>query len=95
MRAGLILSLEPAVDETAQVYTMWANAVTVIIERAVVAGELGAAPIPARLGESLCVGFVGAVHVATSLGEPATISCRVDDLLALWTETSDTTPPAT
>ncbi|PCK24396.1 TetR/AcrR family transcriptional regulator [Rhodococcus qingshengii] len=83
-RAGLLLSLESAVDENAKVYAAWTSAVTVIIERAIRAGHLDVETAPARLGESLCAGFVGAVHVATSLGEPDTISRRVDDLLALW-----------
>jgi AcrR family transcriptional regulator len=84
IRAGLIMSLEPAVDETAQVYTAWTSAVTAIVEHAGTAGDCDAPAVPARLGESLCAGFVGAVHVATALGEPDTISRRVEDLLALW-----------
>lgn len=95
VRAGLLMSLEPAVDESAQVYTAWTSAVSVIVERAVRSGDLGAAAAPPRLGESLCAGFVGAVHVASSLGEPGTISRRVDDLLALWTGSNQAPAPAT
>lgn len=84
IRAGLILSLEPAVDETAQVYTAWTSGVTAIVEHAGTARDRAAPAAPARLSESLCAGFVGAVQVATTLGEPDTISRRVEDLLALW-----------
>ncbi|MCJ0907324.1 TetR/AcrR family transcriptional regulator [Rhodococcus sp. ARC_M6] len=83
VRAGLLLSLERAVDENAKVYLAWTSAVTVIVEQAS-RGHLDAAAAPERLGESLCAGFVGAVHVASSLGEPETIERRVDDLLMLW-----------
>lgn len=84
VRAGLLMSLEPAVDESAQVYTAWTSAITVIVEHAVRSGDLGTEAAPPRLGESLCAGFVGAMHVASSLGEPESISRRVEDLLALW-----------
>ena len=83
-RAGLILSLERAVDESAKVYTAWTSAVTVIVEHAIRTGQLDDTAEHSRLAETLCAGFVGAVHVATSLGEPETISRRVDDLLMLW-----------
>ncbi|WP_158646729.1 TetR/AcrR family transcriptional regulator [Rhodococcus qingshengii] len=72
VRAGLLLSLERAVDENAKVYLAWTSAVTVIVEQAIRGGHLDAAVVPERLGESLCAGFVGAVHVARSLGEPET-----------------------
>ncbi|MDI9916859.1 hypothetical protein [Rhodococcus sp. IEGM 1379] len=85
------MSLEPAVDKSAQVYTAWTSAVSVIVERAVRSGDLGAAAAPPRLGESLCAGFVGAVHVASSLGEPESISRRVEDLLMLWFGSDSTT----
>ena len=94
-RAGLILSLERAVDETAKVYTAWTSAVTVIVEQAIRAGQLDATAEHSRLGETLCAGFVGAVHVAASLGEPETISRRVDDLLMLWLGSEPATAPAT
>lgn len=93
-RAGMLLSLEQAVDEHAKVYTAWTNAITVIIERAIQAGQLDRAAVQSRLGESLCAGFVGAVHVATSLGESDTISRRVDDLLTLWLGNNPTTVAA-
>lgn len=83
VRAGLLLSLERAVDENAKVYLAWTSAVTVIVEQAI-RGHLDVAAAPERLGESLCAGFVGAVHVVSSLGEPETIGRRVDDLLMLW-----------
>ncbi|TYQ00796.1 TetR/AcrR family transcriptional regulator [Rhodococcus globerulus] len=94
-RAGLILSLERAVDEKAKVYTAWTSAVTVIVEQAIRTGQLDATAEHTRLGETLCAGFVGAVHVATSLGEPETISRRVDDLLMLWLGSQPATAPAT
>lgn len=94
-RAGLILSLERAVDETAKIYTAWTSAVTVIGEHAIRAGQLDDTAEHSRLGETLCAGFVGAVHVATSLGEPETISRRVDDLLMLWLGSEPATAPAT
>ncbi|KJF19394.1 A-factor-binding protein (plasmid) [Rhodococcus sp. AD45] len=94
-RAGLILSLERAVDETAKVYSAWTSAVTVIVEQAIRAGQLDGTAEHSRLGETLCAGFVGAVHVAASLGEPETISRRVDDLLMLWLGSDPATAPAT
>lgn len=94
-RAGLLLSLERAVDETAKIYTAWTSAVTVIVEHAIRAGQLDDTAEHSRLGETLCAGFVGAVHVATSLGEPETISRRVDDLLMLWLGSDPATAPAT
>ena len=90
-RAGLLLSLEQAVDEHAKIYTAWTSAVTVIVDQAIRTGQLDRTAAQSRLGESLCAGFVGAVHVATSLGEPDTISRRVDDLLALWLGGNPTT----
>lgn len=93
-RAGLILSLERAVDENAKVYAAWTSAVTVIVEHAIRAGQLDDTAEHSRLAETLCAGFVGAVHVATSLGEPETISRRVDDLLKLWLTGVPATPPA-
>ncbi|WP_182263048.1 TetR/AcrR family transcriptional regulator [Rhodococcus sp. UFZ-B548] len=92
-RAGLLLSLERAVDETAKIYTAWTSAVTVIVEQAMRTGQLDDTAEHSRLAETLCAGFVGAVHVATSLGEPATISRRVDDLLTLWLGTAPATSP--
>ncbi|HEY9314933.1 TetR/AcrR family transcriptional regulator, partial [Williamsia sp.] len=92
-RAGLILSLERAVDETAKVYTAWTSAVSVIVEHAIRTGQLDDTAEHSRLGETLCAGFVGAVHVATSLGEPETISRRVDDLLMLWLGSDPATDP--
>lgn len=83
-RAGMLLSLEQAVDEHAKVYTAWASALTVIVDQAIRARQLDDTAEKTRLGESLCAGFVGAVHVATRLGEAETISRRVDDLLTLW-----------
>lgn len=83
-RAGLLLSLERAVDESAKVYTAWTSAITVIVEQATRTGQLDDTAEHSRLAETLCAGFVGAVHVATRLGEPDTISRRVDDLLTLW-----------
>ncbi|MDN5547537.1 MAG: TetR/AcrR family transcriptional regulator [Rhodococcus sp. (in: high G+C Gram-positive bacteria)] len=94
-RAGLILSLERAVDETAKIYTAWTSAATVIVEHAIRTGQLDDTAEHSRLGETLCSGFVGAVHVATSLGEPETISRRVDDLLMLWLGSDPATAPAT
>ncbi|MBQ9052643.1 MAG: TetR/AcrR family transcriptional regulator [Rhodococcus sp.] len=94
-RAGLILSLERAVDESAKIYTAWTSAVTVIVEQAIRTGQLADTAEHSRLGETLCAGFVGAVHVATSLGEPETISRRVDDLLMLWLGSEPATAPAT
>jgi AcrR family transcriptional regulator len=93
-RAGLILSLERAVDESAKVYTAWTSAVTVIVEQAIRTGQLDDTVEHSRLGETLCAGFVGAVHVATSLGESDTISRRVDDLLKLWLTGVRATVPA-
>jgi AcrR family transcriptional regulator len=93
-RAGLILSLERAVDDTAKVYTAWTSAVTVIVEQAIRTGQLDDTAEHSRLGEALCAGFVGAVHVATSLDEPETISRRVDDLLMLWLTGVPATTPA-
>ena len=93
-RAGLILSLERAVDESAKVYTAWTSAVTVIVEHAIRTGQLDDTAEHSRLAETLCAGFVGAVHVATSLGEPETISRRVDDLLKLWLTGVPATPAA-
>lgn len=93
-RAGLILSLERAVDESAKVYTAWTSAVTVIVEQAIRAGQLDDTAEHSRLGETLCAGFVGAVHVAASLGEPETISRRVDDLLMLWLGSDPAMPVA-
>lgn len=94
-RAGLILSLEQAVDENANVYTAWTSAVTVIVEQAIRAGQLDEQAAHTRLGETLCSGFVGAVHVAGSLGEPQMISRRVDDLLMLCLGSGPGTPRAT
>ncbi|WP_172937301.1 TetR/AcrR family transcriptional regulator [Rhodococcus sp. MS16] len=94
-RAGLILSLERAVDETAKVYTAWTSAIAVIVEQAIRTGQLDDTAEHLRLGETLCAGFVGAVHVATSLGEPETISRRVNDLLMLWLGSDQATAPAT
>lgn len=93
-RAGLLLSLERAVDESAKVYTAWTSAVTVIVKRAMRTGQLDDTTEHSRLGETLCAGFVGAVHVATGLGEPATISRRVDDLLKLWLGSDPALPSA-
>nr|WP_218680956.1 TetR/AcrR family transcriptional regulator [Rhodococcus qingshengii] len=93
-RAGLLLSLERAVDETAKIYTAWTSAVTVIVEHAIRTGQLDDTAEHSRLGETLCTRFVGAVHVATSLGEPETISRRVDDLLMLWLGSEPATAPA-
>lgn len=93
-RAGLILSLERAVDEHAKVYTAWTNAITVIVDQAIRTGQLDRAVAQSRFGESLCAGFVGVVHVATSLGESDTISRRVDDLLKLWLTGVPATTPA-
>lgn len=94
-RAGLLLSLEQAVDENAKVYSAWTNAVSVIVEHAIRTGQLDDTAEYSRLGETLCAGFVGVVHVATSLGEPETISRRVDDLLMLWLGSGPVTPRAT
>ena len=94
-RAGLILSLERAVDETAKVYTAWTSAIAVIVEQGIRTGQLDDTAEHLRLGETLCAGFVGAVHVATSLGEPETISRRVNDLLMLWLGSDQATAPAT
>ncbi|WP_190287637.1 TetR/AcrR family transcriptional regulator [Rhodococcus sp. YL-1] len=93
-RAGLILSLERAVDESAKVYTAWTSAVSVIVEQAIRTGQLDDTAEHSRLAETLCAGFVGAVHVATSLGEPETISRRVDDLQMLWLGSDPAMPVA-
>lgn len=68
-RAGLILSRERAVDESAKVYTAWTSAITVIVEQAIETGQLDDTAEHSRLGETLCAGFMGAVHGPTSLGE--------------------------
>ncbi|MDI9916850.1 TetR/AcrR family transcriptional regulator [Rhodococcus sp. IEGM 1379] len=89
VRAGLLLSFESDVDENARVYRAWASAVTVIVEHAIPLRDLATTTItPVGLGESLCSAFVGAVQVATSLGEPESIGRRVQDLLALWLDTT-------
>ncbi|MBY6382339.1 TetR/AcrR family transcriptional regulator [Rhodococcus erythropolis] len=93
-RAGLLLSLERAVDESAKVYTAWTSVITVIVEQAMRTGQLDDTAEHSRLAETLCTGFVGAVHVATRLGEPDTISRRVDDLLTLWLGRIETTVAA-
>ncbi|NMM92701.1 hypothetical protein B2J88_52245 [Rhodococcus sp. SRB_17] len=91
VRAGLLLSLDQGVDESMKVYRGWAGAVTVIAEQAVAAGDLDTAGTPTRIAEGLCAGFVGAVHIASSLGKPKTISRRVDDLLLMWRGTDSAT----
>lgn len=83
-RAGMLLCLEQAFDEHAKVYTAWTSALTVIVDQAIRTSQLSDTAAQTRLGESLCAGFVGAIHVATRLGEAETISRRVDDLLTFW-----------
>ena len=58
-RAGLILSLEQAVDESAKVYTAWTSAVSVIVEQAIRTGQLDDTAEHSRLAETLVRGFRG------------------------------------
>ncbi|WP_336883098.1 TetR/AcrR family transcriptional regulator [Rhodococcus globerulus] len=89
VRAGLLLSFESDVDENARVYRAWTSAVTVIVEHAIPLRDPAITTITSvGLGESLCSAFVGAVQVASSLGEPESIGRRVEDLLTLWLDTA-------
>ena len=65
-----------------------------ILDEAERTGQLDDTAEHSRLAETLCASFVGAVHVATSLGEPDTNSRRIDDLLTLWLGKIETTVAA-
>ncbi|MFZ2173535.1 MAG: TetR/AcrR family transcriptional regulator, partial [Rhodococcus sp. (in: high G+C Gram-positive bacteria)] len=94
LRAGLILSLEPTIDTAANVYRTWIDALNAVVVDAVRAGGIDYCTAgTSRLAESLCAGFIGAVHVANALREPEAISRRVDDLLMLWLGTDPAAEP--
>lgn len=83
-RAGLVLSVEPSLNDAHATYEEWTEALTPIVVDAIRSGTLDCAESMSRLADTLCAGFVGAVKVAASLGENDTIAHRVDDLLMMW-----------
>ncbi|MBS3694101.1 TetR/AcrR family transcriptional regulator [Rhodococcus qingshengii] len=83
-RAGLVLSVEPSLNDAYATYEARTEALTPIIIDAIRSGTLDCAESMSRLADTLCAGFVGAVKVAASLGENDTITRRVDDLLMMW-----------
>ncbi|WP_029257050.1 TetR/AcrR family transcriptional regulator [Rhodococcus erythropolis] len=83
-RAGLILSVDKSLSDACATYGSWTDAITPIVVDAIRSGALDCAESMSRLADTLCAGFVGAVHVAASLDENHTITKRVDDLLLMW-----------
>ncbi|MHD0294584.1 TetR/AcrR family transcriptional regulator [Rhodococcus qingshengii] len=84
IRAGLVLSVEPSLNDAYATYEAWTEALTPVVIDAIRSGTLDCAESMSRLADTLCAGFVGAVKVAASLGENDTITRRVDDLLMMW-----------
>ncbi|AUS35748.1 TetR family transcriptional regulator (plasmid) [Rhodococcus qingshengii] len=84
IRAGVVLSVEPSLNDANVTYEAWTEALTPIVIDAIRSGTLDCAESMSRLADTLCAGFVGAVQVAASLDENHTITRRIDDLLLMW-----------
>lgn len=78
LRAGLKLTLEASVDNSAA-FTRWVEAISDIVEMAIVAGDLIDTPATHRLAWNLCAGTVGTTHATATLCEDIDLAMRLED----------------
>ncbi|MBH5141845.1 TetR/AcrR family transcriptional regulator [Rhodococcus erythropolis] len=81
VRAGMKLTLEPTIDSGAA-FARWVDAISDIIETAIIDGELTNTSTTRRLAWILCAGTIGAVDASTILHENVDLTTRIDDIVA-------------
>ena len=80
LRAGMKLTLEPAVDNGAA-FAHWVDSIGEIIETAITEGELTDTPIARRLAWNLCAGTIGAANASATLREDIDLATRIEDVV--------------
>ena len=81
VRAGMKLTLEPTIDSGAA-FARWVDAISDIIETAIIDGELTNTSTTRRLAWNLCAGTIGAVDASTILHENVDLTTRIEGIVA-------------
>ncbi|MFI5436726.1 TetR family transcriptional regulator [Rhodococcus baikonurensis] len=81
VRAGMKLTLEPAIDNAAG-FARWVDAISDIIGTAITDGELTDTPTTHRLAWNLCAGTIGAAHASAILHENVVLATRIEDIVS-------------
>lgn len=81
LRAGMKLTLEPAVEGAHQAYRQWVDATSDVVEEAIAGGSISDTPQGHHLAWNLCAGFAGAIFAVPVLREDVDLPARIDDLL--------------
>ncbi|MFI8664085.1 TetR family transcriptional regulator [Rhodococcus qingshengii] len=80
LRAGMKLTLEPTINNGAA-FAHWVDAISDIIETAIIDGELTNTLMTHRLAWSLCAGTLGAAHAASALRDHVDLTVRIEDVV--------------
>ncbi|WP_336874185.1 TetR/AcrR family transcriptional regulator [Rhodococcus qingshengii] len=81
LRAGMKLTLEPAVDNGAA-FARWVDAISDIVDTAISTGEIPDTGTAHRLAWNLCAGTIGATHASAILREDVDLETRIKDAVA-------------
>ena len=81
LRAGMKLSLEPAIDGAQHAYWQWVDKTSDIVDRAIATGEIRDTDTAHRLAWNLCAGFTGAVQTSAVLREDISLTTRIADAI--------------
>lgn len=81
LRAGMKLTLEPAVEGAHQAYRQWVDATSDVVEDGIRDATIDDSVLGHRLAWNLCAGFAGAVNAIPALREDVDLPARIDDLL--------------
>lgn len=85
LRAGLKLSLEPAISGANETYWLWVDTTRSLIEEGDSVGCVtDDDEFLYRLSWNLCAGFVGLIQASSTLRRPIDLRSRVEDLLAAY-----------
>lgn len=83
LRAGIKLTLEPAVEGAHQAYRRWVDATSDVVEDGIAEAMIDDSALGHRLAWNLCAGFAGAVNAIPALREDLDLPTRIDDLLTV------------
>ena len=83
LRAGMKLTLEPAVEGAHQAYQQWVDATRNVVEDGITGGSIDDSALGHRLAWNLCAGFIGAANAIPALREDVDLPARIDDLLTV------------
>ena len=81
LRAGMKLTLEPAIEGAHQAYRQWVDTTSDVVDEGIAGGNIGDTAQGHRLAWNLCAGFTGAANAVPVLREDVDLPARIDDLV--------------